>query len=406
MASQCPTQSLQSYPVELQGFKPTYEMYESVIEPISLSFTWGSDSTIPEFSSSADINSGEISHPSIYTTRLTYANTNYTLDTVQLTTASHTNWLALTDSEALAVNNLEDIVLTFTSEPIAGSEITKNPQYIILVSPIIRTVRPRTSSSFLDSFANRARANVSLHSLFPNKQNNQYARYITCSQGINSMSDFQNVLVVVNVQGLIVLDSIMENIKTLYTKQKTGTYPLYHPIHSNLFSTQSAVISSFMFSSFIKVSHGYASSVETVSTPPVLDENTDAYKCVPLDPTTQVNGIGMKVNSSTGTILTNELTTRQQEIDNYNTKEISSIPYKILEKYTRIFIIIAISIAGIVIIVYSVLSITSGPETTGVGGDSMFKTALENILKVPIYVVIAFFCTFVGLMVGAFVKPI
>ena len=104
MTSQCPTQSLQSYPVDLQGFKPTYEMYESLIEPISLSFTWGNDSAIPEFSSSADINSGEISHPSIYTTRLTYANTNYILDTVQLTTASHTNWLALNDSEALAVN--------------------------------------------------------------------------------------------------------------------------------------------------------------------------------------------------------------------------------------------------------------------------------------------------------------
>jgi hypothetical protein len=218
------------------------------------------------------------------------------------------------------------------------------------------------------------------------------------------MSDFQNVLVIVNVQGLIVFDSIMENIKTLYTKQKTGTYPLYHPIHSNLFSVQSAIISSFMFSSFVKVSHGYASSVETVSVPAVLDETTDAYKCVPLDPTTQVDGVGIKVNSSTGNVLTTELATRQEEINNYNSKQVSSIPYKILEKYTRIFIIIAVSIAGIVIVIYGVLSITSGPETTGVGGDTMFKTALENILKVPIYVVIAFFCTFVGLMVGAFVK--
>lgn len=405
MTSQCPTQSLQSFPVDIQGFTPDKDFYDTIVEPISLSIQWGKSSTLPEFSLTGDPNSGEIYHQSIHSTRLGYAGVNYSLVSVQLTTPTHKKWLALTDPTALAVNNLEDVILTFTSEPISGGSLNKNPQFIILVSPIIRTANPRISSAFLTAFGNQVKSSVGMDSLFPNNQLNQYARYITCAQGITPQSEFQNVLVIVNVQGLLVWESIMKNIETMYKKQKSGVYPIYSPIYPNLFSKASAVLQSIDFKSAVKVSRGYASSVQTLASPEVLNETTDAYKCVPVNPETYIDGVGLKVNSSTGELLTTELAKRKAEIDTYNSKEVSSIPYTILEKYTRIFIIIAVSISAVFIIIYTVLNFTVGPSTTGVEGHSMLKSALENILKVPIYVVIAFFCTFIGLMVGAFISP-
>lgn len=405
MTSQCPAQSLQSFPVNLEGFTPTYERYETLIEPISLSLTWGQDTTPPEFSQMANINSGELYHLSFNNTRLLYDNMNYALVSVQLTAPTHKSWLALTTPDAIVENNVEDIILTFTCESIEGSSITKTPQYIILVSPIIRTPNPRINPSFLESLANQTSVNVSPGSLFPNEQNHQYARYITCARGITSQSDFQNVMVIVNVQGLLVFDQVMKTIEDNYKKQKTGSYSSYIPIYYNLFSSTSATIQNMDFNTFVKVSRGYSTSVQTLASSKIVTETTDAYKCVPINPETQIDGAGLKVNSSTGEVLTTELANRKAQIDAYNSTKVSSIPYTILENYTRIFIVIAISITAIFIIVYTVLTVTVGPEATGVGGHTMLQKISTNILKVPVYVIIAFFCTFVGLMVGAFISP-
>jgi len=406
MTSQCPAQSLQSFPVQLQNYTPTAQIYEALLDPISLSFTWGNSNSIPEFLGTSS-NTGALYHPSFINTFVSYQNTKYSLVSVELVAPTHNKWLVLNSPDNLTTNNVEDIVLTFTCEAIAGSSITKTPQYIILINPIIRTVNPRPSSSFLTALANQASIPTGPDSLFPNDPISQYARYTTCAQGITPTSDFQNVMVIINVQGLLVWDSIMKNIQSAYTKQKSSLYPpKYTPVYYNLFSSTPSILTTSTFNTAVTVSHGYGISPKVVtSAPAVVDVTTDAYKCVTLDPETQVNGVGLQVNSSTGEVLTTELANRQQQIDKYNSTEVTKLPFTVLEKYTRIFLIISITIAGVFIISYVILSFAIGPEAVGTEGHGMLHKVFTKILDVPVYVIIAFFCTFVGLMVGAFISP-
>jgi hypothetical protein len=406
MDSQCPAQSLQSFPVQLQNFTPTSQIYEALVDPISLSFTWGDSTIIPSFSAGSS-SSGELYHPSFVNTFVSYQNTNYSLTSVEIVAPTHTKWLVLKSPDAVATNNIEDVILTFTCEAITGSSISKNPQYIILVNPVIRTSKPITSSSFLTAFANQTSVKTGPDSLFPNDQANQYARYTTCARGITPTSDFQNIMVIINTQGLLVYESIMQKIEQAYVKQKSSAYPpQYVPVYYNLLSSTPSILNANTINTAVTVSYGYGISPKLVASAPIaLDLTTDAYKCVPLDPEKQVNGVGLQVNSSTGEVLTTELAARQEQINKYNSTEMTKLPYTILEKYSRIFLIISISIAGVFIIAYTILSFAIGPEAVGTEGHGMLHKVFNKILDVPVYVIIAFFCTFVGLMVGAFISP-
>jgi hypothetical protein len=73
-----------------------------------------------------------------------------------------------------------------------------------------------------------------------------------------------------------------------------------------------------------------------------------------------------------------------------------------LKQNTQIFLIIVFTIVGVFILIYTVLSLTVGEASVGSTG-SRLKMALAEMLKVPIYVVVAALCTFIGLIVGIFV---
>ena len=404
---QCPTgngTSLVSFPIALEGVTPTVDIYNSIINPLQFDIKWGSSEVLPDFSL-ATVNTGEVYHPTINTTSLTYLGNNYVLQSIQFTQPTHQGWLALVNTMGLVSNNKEDIILTFMTDNQAGGENNKPPQFIILVSPIIRIGTAIRSSAFLNSLANQVSAPVGPDSLFPNITGNQFAYYTTCSTGLNTDTDFNNSLVVVNVQGLLVWDYIMTSILRLYNKiSTTATFPVYVTPAYGLFENAATKITSLNdFKNLVSVTIQYTSS-SAPRVPPVQNVATDAYKCVPLNPETDVSGGAIKVDTSTGDVLSSTLYDRKATIDEYNTKGVSSIPYNIFEQYTRIFLIIMITVIGIWLIIYSVLSLTVGPESTG-GGASRIKMAFTNLLKVPIYVVVAFFCTFIGIMVGIFVKP-
>lgn len=434
---QCPTgdgTSLVSFPIGIEGVNPSISTYNSIINPLNLEFTWGSSSVLPEFSLES-ISFANVYHPSFPTTSLSYKENNYVLQSVQFTNPTHQAWLALTTTMATPLNNKEDVILTFMTENIPGESARKNPQFIILVSPIIRIDNAIRSSAFLNSLANQVAGPVGPDSLFPNTPGSQFAYYTTCSAGINTNIDFNNSLVVINVQGLLVWDQIMLNILTLYNKTSTDAgFPVFIPPVYGLFSEIPTILkdmSSFM--RVVAVSIQYTTSAPSstsstsapsapsapsstsapsplsstsaqTSTYPVKDYSTDAYKCVPLNPATDVSGGAIKIDSTNGQILSNTLTDRKTAIDAYNTTGVSSIPYNVFEKYTRIFLIVMISIIGFWLLIYSVLSLAVGPEATG-GGASKIKMAFTNLLKVPFYIVIAFFCTFAGLMLGIYFKP-
>lgn len=404
---QCPTgngSSLVSFPIALEGITPTVDLYNSIKNPLNFDITWGSSAVLPEFSL-ASVNFAEVYHPSFNTTSLSYLGNNYVLQSIQFTQPTHKSWLALVNTMASPLNNKEDVILTFMTDDQPGGQSNKAPQFIILVSPIIRIGSAIRSSAFLNSLANQVATPIGPDSLFPNVAGNQFAYYTTCSIGLNTDTDFNNSLVVVNVQGLLVWDYIMITILKLYNKTPTtAAFPVYVPPAYGLFEVAATPITTLVdFKNLVSVTIQYTSTAAP-RLPPVQQVATDSYKCVPLNPDTDVSGGAIKVDASTGDVLSNTLSDRQATINAYNTTGVSSIPYNVFEQYTRIFLIVMISVIGVWLVIYSVLSLTVGPESTG-GGASRIKMAFTGLLKVPIYVVVAFFCTFIGIMVGIFVKP-
>uniref|UniRef100_A0A6C0JUT3 Uncharacterized protein n=1 Tax=viral metagenome TaxID=1070528 RepID=A0A6C0JUT3_9ZZZZ len=382
---------LKSFPIDINGFSPSHQTYNSLVEPLNLSIDWGAGTDIPEFSQSASVQSGELYHSSFDSTKLAYSSSTYTLMSVQITRPTHIKWLALTSSEAINNNNQEDIILTFINT------VNALPTFIILVNPVIRIARPIVSSAFLTAFANQTTNNaIGPDSLFPNNVKDQFAYYTTC--GTIPTLGTLNALVVVNVQGLLVWDGIMESIKSIYSTQRNTQFPAYINPFYNLFLAPPTVISDIAsFSSKILVSNGYASSVQTA--PSIQKVVTDSYKCVTMNPETDISGGALYIDSSTGTPMTSALAKRQLEKDNYNSSYTAAIPYTILQNYTKTFLIIVFSVVFVFIILYAILSLTVGESEMG-SGASRLKLVFANILKVPVYVVIAFFCTFIGLFVG------
>jgi hypothetical protein len=389
----CP---LTSFPIALDASMRPRSSYNGLTNTqVGLSITWGSGSDIPEFSQSASVQSGELSHSSFSRTSLKYNSNNYQLFSVQLTSPTHSSWLALKDSDVTTGNNLEDVILTFVSTE------GRSPFFIILVNPIIRVPVPVQSSAFLTAFTTQNNSDVGPDSLYPNDRTKQFVYYNTCGQDIGNSNNIQ-VLVVVNVQGLLVWQNIMENILSIYRVERFTSFPSYVPPFYNLFvGSPTAPLTTFVGYG-VSLGLGYASSVQT---PNISREVlTDSYKCVPFNPERDVSGGALYIDSLSGTPLSNTLAKRQQEINNYNSTYTATIPYNILKKYTNIFLIIVFSILFVFIIIYGVLSFTVGATQVG-SGASQLNLILTGILKTPIYVVIAFFCTFVGLFIGITLSP-
>lgn len=394
----CPSTSIKSFPVNIAStLQVSPVLYNTLKSPINLSFEWASGTDIPKFSDTVSLNSGELYHSSISPTKLTYNNAIFSLLSVQLTSAAHSSWLALTTSEATIDDNREDVILTFLHEPELGNNVNKPPMMIILVSPIVRINRIFPSSAFLSGLANSTAQTVNCNSLFPNISNNQYAYYTTCIKSLSPNNDFQNALVVINVQGLLVSNNIMN---TILEKFQSPQLPSY--ITSNLLSNfvyeSSQALGTIDFTGKVKVSLGYGDTGATTNSS-MLTTPIDNYKCVPLNPETDIDNGALTVDTTNGTILKNSLGKRQAEIDSYNASYTATVPYDILKKYTTYFLILVFSITFGVIIIYAIISLIGGESEAG-GGATRIRMAIAGLLKVPIYVVIAFFCTFIGLFVG------
>ena len=224
--NECPLGNLQSFPVKA-GFTVTDTTFKSAKEkPMNMKFNWGTRTTAPNFSYA---NSGIFDHTqNDYLTTLTYNGTLYTLASAQLTKPSHNNWLRPDSLEVSKVDNVEDIMLTFQRDMYAPASST-DPAIIIIVNPILRTTTQNANPLYLANFGNQVASPATLESIFPWVTSNTYAYYITCVNGLTSYDPYKNILVLLNVSGMIVSAQLMTRIKDMYNRFSEGEYPEYVP---------------------------------------------------------------------------------------------------------------------------------------------------------------------------------
>ena len=288
--NKCPPESLQSFPVDI-GFSLTNNTYTQAKKvPLDIQFTWGTRTNAPNFSYAT---SGIIDHTqNDYSTTLTYNGSLYTLGSVQLCSPTHNKWLDPHSLGVTKLDNKEDVVMTYQRDTFARPASENDPAIIILVNPIFRNDSQNGNPMYLSNMANGVNTPVTLESLFPYISTNNYVYYTTCVNGITTQDPYKNILVLLNVEGTLVSESIMVKIKDMYSSFSKGNYPQYIPLGN--FNTRSNKTQTIL-----SLREGFQVATVTSGAPAATSAATSSAftveKCVPFDPETQVGSDGVVV---------------------------------------------------------------------------------------------------------------
>jgi len=370
--NKCPPGNLQSFPVKA-GFSVTDTTFtQAKKKPINIQFNWGTRSTAPNFSYA---NSGIIDHTeNDYMSSLMYNGTLYTLASAQLTKPSHNTWLRPDSLEVGKLDNLEDIMLTFQRDMYAPAS-SADPAIIILVNPILRNRSQNGNPLYLANFGNQVASPVTLESIFPWITTKSYAYYTTCVNGLTSRDPYKNILVLLNVSGMMVSTELMTKIKDMYNKFSEGDYPEYVPPGN--FRTQSNPNDSIK-----DVREGFQSA--TTTGPAVSSSATGGSsggykveKCVRFDPE-QVGPDGVIKLDAAGKPLTTIKASRDQEkkiwlgtMSSPGSVSLTSVEQGII--YSFVLICIFVIGLGAIITYFYVKKETGGIDYTQTFGNALTK---------------------------------
>jgi hypothetical protein len=393
--NKCPLGNLQSFPVKA-GFTVTDTTFTQANQkPLDITFKWGTRRTAPNFSYAT---SGIIDHTqNENATSLMYNGVMYTLASVQLTAPSHNSWLTPRSLEVSKLDNNEDIMVTFQRDMYAPASET-DPYIIILVNPILRNRSQDGNPLYLANMANQMASPVTLETIFPYASTNTYAYYTTCVNGITTQDPYKNILVLLNVNGMIVSDNLMIKIKDMYNKFSEGDYPTYVPpgnfnTRSNTKDSIKGLREGFQTASYYNP--GAPNESSSVSGRYTVD------KCVPFDPETQVDKDGVIVlNRDNGQPIKTVIDTRNMAKSDWKDVHKGVIPVSMVE---QTFIYVVVGITGLVIVFGFLFFITNLSGASGGPGknlgffDVLLTASTSFLFPLAIFIM--------GFFVGMFTLP-
>ena len=379
----CSPGTLQSFPVNL-SITVNPQVYTGVLEPLNFEFQWSSRSTAPQFVSSQN---GTLDEPT--TTSIRYSGTTYNLVSVQITDPTHKSWISSSSARA---QNFEDIILTFSS----GLDLTDGvSEYITIIVPILRV--PSGPNVYLEALGTTSTGTISLKSVVPSAVNSMFAYYSTCATGTNFLN-------IVAVDGLPVTNTTMVRIKTVYNNMNASSLQTYGPYINPITSvyaqsTAHIIASPPEFNMHVGMTQNILAPSTATATPSVtaekVEEATDAYKCVPFDPDTQILDGKIVIDSSSGTPLSQIQAERASLVP--DSKPI--ITADIYKRYVSVALATFFSISIVIIIIYVSASALIGPRAVGHGA-GYFQQTYSRMTNVPTYLTIAILCGFTGFMAG------
>ncbi len=401
MAGTCPSNSIQTFPNSLSLPAVSTATFGSTpYQPLGLTFQWAEQRTPSTFLNSQK---GVILPPSGLSNTLRYNGKTYILQKLQLTDASHPTWIL---PQSQIGNYREDIVFTFVANPEA-TPVT--PAQIIIVVPIFRTATvssrdpnylkamgPIGTYDFATAF--------SLGDFFPPSKtttvltNTLHLYYNVCSGG-------QETMVVVQVNGITVSNSVMDIVKTALNSV-SGLFGAYEPISGSLTPTGVGSINEVTFNRIVKHAFNLGEAINTQPPPAASTEQiekVDAYKCVPFDPDSQVVDGKIKINTANGEVLSQVNLSREALIK--EAKE-PSAALESAEKFVKdatYYLGIFIAVAAFMIILY-ILAMSGGGVGAANETSGMFSRALIGVKTFVMWfftaIVIGTMPGFLGLIVG------
>ena len=398
----CPPTAFTRYAPPIT-FTVNTESYSGLLgspAPLVVNFSWASRTTDPEFQ---DSYSGVLKQEPTEST-LRYLGRNYSLVSIQFTPASHQGWVIPATAQSA---NKEDVVLTFrTNDTITDT----NPNTIVLVSPLIRN-DAATPPAYMVALSKQdgTAGTISPRNLVSAAGDGLYAYYTVCAQGYASGEAAQYVQVIVFPRGIEVPSSLMTAIYgkmgSAQTSPSFGTYQ--PPLGLVLAASTSVTMDETKFQQIVKFGYQLGGSATPAETTPVVPatpapppDSTNAYKCVSLNPETDISGGKLFIDPTTGIPLSQVEQGRQEVIT-------AAKPTLSLTKYTESIkqpLSILLAIAFVFVLFYIIFS-ASGQ--IGVPGEDM-GAAKSLWLKFIDYgmlpITIGIIAGFIGFIVGLVMK--
>ena len=388
----CPTGSINSFPLQL-GLTATDTLYDTVSEPVTIDFQWATRATPPIFTAPQTAGkTDEVGSGNSNLSTIRFMNTTYTVSAVQIVTASHKPWILPVTSQQ---NNTEDIIITF-------SNITGKYQYINFVIPILRVTSQIKPAYLVGLSDQNANGPFSLQSCFPTNPRSRFAYYTICMNGSTATTPNQNMYVFVSTQGIQVSGALMTLLLGI-TGNKTTFGAFTAPPGFRFSPAPKSILSVADFTTYVQTTSqllNYANFKDfypaivgsaTLDSP---EHQTDAYKCVAVDPDTAIVNGQIQVDLSTGELLPEVIAKRDALRADHNVKG-GMAPGR-FEKYmgTALGVILSLVFFSVVtwLIVFNFVEAGSGYY---LGDQSSWVTLL------PSYMLPALLTGFLGFIIGA-----
>ena len=263
---QCPAGALTSFPLKI-GFTPTSDTYKNIpVDNTELVFQWQPRSISPSFEK-IPLNSGLIDEPTGLTT-LRYNTKIYSLISVQIAQATHTEWLPTNQSR---LDNKEDIIFIFKTS-------VSEPLNIMIVVPIIKNGTAQTDPLYLTALDPSSGLENGPFSLDDCVPRSNYIKYTSCLPGYSKDAPSNNALIYVDISGLSVSPTLMDSIKknsfagSNFPAKPTADF-------MNRFTSDLKTITSTTIGTNVAMSSRFVNSTGQSN----KSESTDNYKCMPLD---------------------------------------------------------------------------------------------------------------------------
>ena len=321
------TKSIVSFPASIRaGVRVTQEMYDSVEEPLTVEFKWGTRSTPPKFESGNKNLLDEVGHGGLSVSSVYFNNIIYNLYSAGLYAPSHNSWLL---SNKTANKNADIILIYNNPNPLIKAKY----DYIFLVVPIIETaMNSGDAPAYLNGIASPETIppqGFSLSSCMPSISS-QFAYYATCLSSTRG-DIIKNGLVFLSIEGIRVEGSLMASIKAVPGLggrfANIGEAPVNDDISISSFFTQAGSILSstdvtrYVLTTRVLFDTARTKNMEWVKgASAVRRDSPSSYKCTQFDPENDLNKDGtVSIDLTSGQILDEVMRERNIIIQSMNT---------------------------------------------------------------------------------------
>lgn len=387
MSRTCSPAAITSFPLK-KLITATDVLYGSVEEPITMDIKWASRSTPPIFTEYGITD--EVGAGNTNLTTLRFLNNTYTITSVQIIAASHTSWILPLSAQA---QNSEDIVMTFST-----TSTTTTYNFLTFVIPLLRSAG---NPSYLKGLSDpNSQGPFSLQSCFPTNPRAQFAYYATCLAGYSGSASTQNMYVFLSIDGISVAPTLITTILENAEIQKFGSYR--PPFVSRLTNNATTIRTAGDFTNYVLTTTQLLNYNSFKQLYPAIDtgqrtDNTDAYKCVPLDPDASIKNGQLTVDIQKGTVLTKVLEDRDALRASQSTK--ASMDPGRIEKYLGSALGIFLSIIVFGSILY--FAVIWGVGATGSTASGATSTSPSWLSQIPAYGFAVLIAGFLGFIIGA-----